>query len=48
MIVLAATSLVTTAPAATIAFSPIVTPGVMVALAPTQARRLITIGARSK
>jgi hypothetical protein len=43
-IVLSATSLVTTAPAATIAFSPIVTPGSMVTPAPIHAFCLILIG----
>lgn len=42
--VLADTSLVTTAPAATTAFSPTVTPGKMVALAPIQAFFLISTG----
>jgi len=42
--VFAGTSLETTAPAATTAFSPIVTPGNTVADAPIQAFRLMTIG----
>lgn len=42
--VLAGTSLETTAPAATMAFSPMVTPGKIVAAAPIQAFRLTTIG----
>lgn len=41
---LSGTSLVTTEPAATIAFSPIVTPARTVALAPNQAFRFTTIG----
>lgn len=41
---LAGTSFVTTAPAATIAFSPTVTPGSIIAPAPIQALRRITTG----
>ena len=40
--VFAGTSLETTAPAATTAFSPMVTPGSMVAAAPIHALRLMT------
>ena len=43
-IVLAGTSLSTTAPAATTAFSPTITPGNMLAAPPIQAFRLISIG----
>lgn len=43
-IVLSGTSLETTAPAATTAFSPIVTPGKIVALAPIHAFFLMRIG----
>ena len=43
-IVFAGTSLETTAPAATIEFSPMVTPGSIVAAAPIHALRLMTIG----
>lgn len=42
--VLSGTSLDTTAPAATIEFSPTVTPGKMVQFAPSQAFRLMRIG----
>jgi len=43
-IVLSGTSLETTAPAATMAFSPMVTPGKIVALAPIHAFFLMWIG----
>ena len=42
--VLGGTSVVTTEPAATTEFSPMVTPGNIVAAAPIQALRFITIG----
>ena len=45
--VLAGTSFVTTAPAATTEFSPIVTPGKIVAFAPIHTLRLISTDLRS-
>ena len=47
MTVFFGTSLVTTAPAATTAFSPTITPGQIVALAPIQAFFLISTGFNS-